>query len=315
MYRFLLYRAIGLLFVLLSVTFITFIFGYWGAHVGTGDPIKSMMGTHFDQQSYLRLQHEYGLDLPWWQQYFNFVGNLLHGTFGLSFNYPERQAWDVVKGALPYSAELGLEILALTLVIGIPAGIIGALRANTHVDTGITTTFITFYALPDIALILFFQVLMVSLYQHHLPSLPIAGWNTWQSRIAPVLITATTGAGYFTRLTRTTVLEVLGQDYVRTARAKGLVESVVIARHALRNAILPLLSAIGPSLAFIVTGVFITEQFFNIPGISNVTLDAISQRDYPIIQATTFLICITVVVANALTDVAYAIVDPRISIE
>src|SRR5712691_10632897 len=115
MYRFLLYRAIGLLFVLLSVTFITFILGYWGMHVGTGDPIRAMMGTHFDKMTYARLSHEYGLDLPWWQQYFNFIANLLHGTFGLSFNYPERQAWDVVQGGLPFSAELGLEILGVTL--------------------------------------------------------------------------------------------------------------------------------------------------------------------------------------------------------
>jgi peptide/nickel transport system permease protein/oligopeptide transport system permease protein len=208
-----------------------------------------------------------------------------------------------------------LEVLLVTIVLGIPSGILSALRANSHVDTSLTTVAIMLYSLPDIALIVGFQVIMVILYQNGLPSLPVAGWDTWQERIAPVLITATTGYGYFARLTRTSVLEALGQDYIRTARAKGLYERVVIYRHALRNACLPLITLIGPSLGFLVTGVFITEQFFNIPGVSAITLTAISQRDFPVLQATVILTSASVVFFNALTDVAYAIADPRIRLE
>jgi ABC-type dipeptide/oligopeptide/nickel transport system permease component len=156
---------------------------------------------------------------------------------------------------------------------------------------------------------------MVWLYQHSLPSLPVAGWDSWEAHLGPVLITATTGAGYFCRLTRTSVLEVLGQDYIRTARSKGLLERVVVYRHALRNAFIPLLTAIGPTLAFVVTGVFIVEQFFNIPGVSAITLDAINQRDFPVIQATTIVTSTSVVIFNLLTDMAYALVDPRIKVE
>lgn len=311
MIRFLVTRIIGLIFVLLSVSFITFIMGY----LAPGDPIVALLGDHATPQIYHILKHAYGLDLPWYQQYFNFLNNLLHGSFGYSFYYLQRPAWDVLKIGLPYSIELGLEILLVTIVLGIPSGIISALRSNTTVDTTLTFIAILLYSMPDIALIVGFQVLMVILFEHNLPSLPIAGWDTWQARIAPVLITATTGYGYFARLTKTTMLEALGQDYVRTARSKGLRESIVIYRHTLRNACIPLLTVIGPSLGFLVTGVFITEQFFNIPGVSQITLTAISQRDYPVLQATVILTSATVVVFNALTDIAYAIADPRIRIE
>lgn len=311
MLRFLLSRAIGLVFVLLCVTFITFILGYFAP----GDPIRVMMGDHFNPALYAALRHTYGLDLPWWQQYLNFVANVLHGTFGLSFHYQGREAWDVLKEGLPFSVELGLESFAVTLIIGIPAGIIAALRSNSYVDTTVSSTMLLLYSIPDIVFIVFFQIFMVWLYNQGLPYLPVAGWDTWQSRIGPVLITGTTGVGYFARLTKTTVLEVLGQDYVRTARAKGLIERVVIFRHTLRNAAIPLITVIGPSLAFIVTGVFITEQFFNIPGVSSITLDAIAQRDYPIIQATTVLTAAMVVLFNALTDLTYAMIDPRIHAE
>lgn len=311
MIRFLVTRIIGLVFVLLSVSFITFIMGYFAP----GDPIRLLLGNHFTQSSYLALKHSYGLDLPWYQQYLNFLNNVLHGSFGLSFFYQNRPAWDVLSDGLPYSIELGLEVLLVTILLGIPSGIISALRSNTTTDTVLTFIAIFLYSMPDIALIIGFQALMVLLFQHGLPFLPVAGWDTWQSRIAPVLITATTGYGYFARLTRTSVLEALNQDYVRTARSKGLRENIVIYRHTLRNACLPLITVIGPSLGFLVTGVFITEQLFNIPGVSQITLSAISQRDYSVLQATVILTSSTVVIFNALSDIGYAIADPRIRLE
>jgi ABC-type dipeptide/oligopeptide/nickel transport system permease component len=308
--RFLVTRFAGLVFVLSGVTFITFLMGYFSPI----DPIQSMLGSHYRLDTYLALKHAYGLDLPWYQQYWNFVLNVLHGSFGYSF-YHHLPAWDALSVALPYSIELGLEVLIVTLLLGIPSGVLAALRANTRTDTALTFIAVFLYSMPDIALIVAFQSFMVFLFQQGLPFLPIAGWNSWQDRIGPVLITATTGYGYIARLTRTSVLEALGQDYVRTARAKGLREGIVIYRHALRNACLPLLTLIGPSLGFLVTGIFITEQLFNIPGTSQVILGAIFGGDYPVLQAAVVLTSITVVVFNALTDIAYAIIDPRIRIE
>ncbi|HKV58258.1 MAG TPA: ABC transporter permease [Ktedonobacteraceae bacterium] len=311
MIRFIISRFVGLIFVLLSVSFITFLMGYFAP----GDPIIALLGNHTTPQIYQNLKHAYGLDLPWYQQYYNFLNNVLHGSFGYSFYYLQRPAWNVLSIGLPYSIELGLEVLIVAILLGIPSGIISALRSNTAADTTLTFIAILLYSMPDIALIVGFQVLMVILYAHNLPNLPVAGWDTWQARIAPVLITATTGYGYFARLTKTSMLEALGQDYIRTARSKGLTERRVVYRHTLRNACIPLITVIGPSLGFLVTGVFITEQFFNIPGVSQITLTAIAQRDYPVLQATVVLTSATVVIFNALTDVAYAIADPRIRIE
>lgn len=311
MHQFLIKRAIGLVFVLAGVTFVTFIMGYYAP----GDPIQALMGNHFQPLVYAHLRHVYGLDLPWWQQYYNFLINIFHGTFGQSYEYPGSSAWSVIQYGLPTSVDLGVEILVVSLLLGIPTGIIAALRSNTYTDSGITLVMLTLYAMPDIALIVGFQSIMVVLYHNGLPFLPVSGWDSWQSHIAPVLITATTGAGYFTRLTKTSILEVLGQDFVRTAHSKGLKARVVIVRHVLRYAFMPILTTIGPSLAFVVTGVFITEQFFNIAGVSQITLNAISQRDYPVIQATTVLTSISVVIFNALTDIAYVAFDPRIRLE
>lgn len=306
--RFLLTRFIGLIFVLLSISFITFIVGYFAP----GDPIRDLMGVHFNQAVYDNLKHSYGLDLPWWEQYFKFLKNVMHGTFGYSYKFANRPAWDIVQTGLPYSIDLGLEILAVTLLVGIPVGIITALRANTYVDTMLTSTIMLLYAMPDIVLIVGFQVLMVWLAQNGLPSLPVARWDTWQAHIGPVLITATTGAGYFARLTRTTVLETLRQDFVRTARSKGIRERIVIYRHVLRYSSIPLVTTVGISLGFLVTGVFITEQFFNIPGVSQVAITAVNQRDYPVIQAAVLLTAASVVFFNALTDVIYVLIDPRV---
>ena len=311
MYRFLLTRFIGLIFVVFCVTFVTFIMGYYAP----GDPIRLMLGTRFNPVLYADLKHSFGLDLPWWQQYFNFLSNILHGSFGQSFEYPDSTAWQVMSYGVPTSVDLGLEVLITTLLIGIPTGIIAALRSNTRTDTTVTSFMLILYSIPDIALIVGFQALMVWLFQHDLPYLPVAGWDNWQEHIGPVLITATTGAGYITRLTKTSVLEVMGQDFIRTARSKGLKEFVVIGRHVMRYASLPILTSLGPSLGFLVTGVFITEYFFNIPGIASLTISAISQRDYPVMQATVVLTAISVVVFNALTDVLYVVFDPRIRLE
>lgn len=309
--RFLLIRFIGLIFVLLTLSFITFIFGYFAP----GDPIRDLMGVHFSPLAYEQLKHAYGLDLPWWRQYLNFLSNAVRGNFGLSFYYEGQSAWSIMQRGLPDSIDLGLEILAVTLLIGIPVGVITALRANTYIDTTLTTFMMILYSVPDIALIVGFQILMVWLFQNGLPYLPVAGWDTWQSHIGPVLITATTGAGYFTRLTRTTVLETKGQDFVRTAYAKGIRERAVITRHVLRYSSIPIITTIGVSLGYLVTGIFITEQFFNIPGVSQIALDAIAQRDYPVIQATVLVTGASVVFFNLLTDVIYSIIDPRVRLE
>ncbi len=319
MVQFLGKRFIGLIFVVIGVTFITFIMGYFAP----GDPIRVQMGQHFDPLLYARLRHSYGLDLPWYQQYYNFLVNLLRLDFGRSFKYPSRTAWDILSSGVPVSTELSFWTLLLQVIIGLPLGILSALKANTWVDSLIMGVLLTLYAMPVFVLAVFFQVAIVQLDQATGATWPIANWGTpWQYswndiqyKIGPILVFAAAGFAYFSRLTHTSMLEVLRQDYVLTARAKGMRERVVIYRHALRNALIPLVTVLGLSIGLLVTGAFFIENLFNIPGIAYAAVSSINDRDYPVIQATTVLFAIAVVVGNFIADILYTVVDPRIRIE
>lgn len=319
MVQFLVKRLIGLLFVIIGVTFITFIMGL----NAPGDPIRAMLGLHFNLQEYTLLKHQYGLDLPWYQQYFNYLHNLFTFNFGFSYEFKGRAVKDILASGVPVSLELGFWALAIDLLVGIPLGVLSALKANTWVDTTNMTLMLILYAIPVFVLAVFFQVFIVWLDQTTGIGWPVSQWgNPWQYswtdiqfKLAPILVYAATGVAYFARLSRTTMLEVLRQDYVRTARAKGLRERIVIYRHALRNAMIPLVTVIGVALGFLVVGAFFIEDIFNVPGIANITLTSITNRDYPVIQTTTVLLAIAVVMGNLLSDVLYTVVDPRIKIE
>lgn len=316
MLQFLVKRLIGLIFVLLCVTFITFIMGYFAP----GDPIRVLLGSHFNPVLYAQLKHQYKLDLPWYQQYYNFVTGLLHLDFGLSYGYQGESVWSIIQNSIGPSAELGLWGLALTFIIGIPLGIVSALKANTWVDTLIMGIVLIFYGIPVFVFAIYFQVIILALHSSIGFSWPVAGWgNTWsytlsdiQYKLGPILIFAFAGIASIARYTRNSMLEVLRQDYVRTARAKGLRENVVIYRHALRNALIPLVTIFGLSLATLVTGVFFIEQIFNIAGIGSQAIQAINNRDYPVIQATVVIAAIAVVLGNLISDLLYTVVDPRI---
>lgn len=318
MLQFLIKRFIGLIFVVIGVTFVTFIMGYYAP----GDPIAFMLGVHPNPTEYIALKHLYGLDLPWYQQYFNYLRNLSTFNFGYSYIFKARSVWDILKDGVPISGELGLWALFLQVAIGVPVGILSALKANTWIDTTNQTVVLFLYAIPSFVLAVFAQLIIVWVDNNTGAGWPVSNWGTpWQYswtdiqfKLVPILVYAAVGIAYFARLTRTTMLEVLRQDYVRTARAKGLRERVVIVRHALRNALIPLVTVIGVSIGFLVTGAFFIEYIFNIPGIANITISSISLRDYPVIQATTVMLAIAVVLANLLSDILYTVVDPRIKV-
>ena len=319
MVQFLLKRLISLVFVLLCVTFITFIMGYFAP----GDPIRSMMGQHFNENLYLQLRHLYGLDLPWYQQYFNFLVHLLHFDFGYSYKQQQMPVILIIATNLPVTLELGLWALVLQFLIGVPLGIFSAMKPNTWIDTVNMGSSIILYALPGFVLAVFVRFAIAQIDQATGAGWPPTGWGdpwqyTWpdiQAKLAPILVFAIGGVGYIARLTRTSMLEVLRQDYIRTARAKGLSERIVIYRHALRNALVPLVTTIGYSLGFIVTGAFFIETIFNLPGLGSVTINAVNSRDYPVIQATVVLLTIAIVLGNLLSDILYTVIDPRIKAE
>src|SRR5579864_5272521 len=279
MVQFLVKRFIGLIFVIIGVTFITFILGYFAP----GDPIKGLLGNHFILSLYIRLRHQYGLDLPWYQQYWNYLTHLFRLDFGLSFHQQNYPVWNILRDGVPVSTELAFWALLLQLLIGIPLGIISALKANSWVDTVNMGTMLIMFALPSFVLAIFAQLIIVQLDTATGGTWPVAGWGTawhfgWndiQYMIAPILVYAAVGTALFARLARTSMLEVLRQDYVRTARAKGLRERIVIYRHAFRNAMIPLVTLFGLSLGGIVTGAFFVEAIFNIPGIGQISITSI----------------------------------------
>ena len=319
MLQFFVKRLIGLVFVIICVTFITFILGYFAP----GDPIKVMMGEHFDPVLYASLRHQYGLDLPWYQQYYNFLFGMARLDFGYSFHEQGRLVWDILKEGVPPSAELGVWGLLLTVLVGIPVGIFSALKANTWLDTLAMGASLILFALPTFILAVYSQVAIVWFYKFTGAGWPVSNWGipwqySWgdiQFKLIPILVYAAIGFAYYARLTRTSMLEVLRQDYVRTARAKGLREQIVVYRHAFRNALIPLVTVLGLSIGTLVTGIFFIEQIFNIPGIGQTALTAITDRDYPVIQATVVLGALAVVVGNLLSDIFYSVVDPRIKAE
>jgi ABC-type dipeptide/oligopeptide/nickel transport system permease component len=316
MVNFFIKRLIGLIFVLVGVTFITFILGY----KAPGDPIQLMLGNHFNLALYHQLRHIYGLDLPWYQQYFDYLGNLIHLNFGLSFQQQGQSVWSILSQGVPVSLELGFWGLLLTFALGIPLGILSALRANTWIDTTNMGIMLFLYAIPVFVLAVLAQVVIVWFDQHAGANWPPTGWgNPWQytgadieAKLIPIIIYAVAGIAYLARLVRTSVLEVLRQDYIRTARAKGASEASVNYHHALKNAVLPVITVIGIEAAFLIGGLIVTETVFNIPGIARFLVEALRWRDYPIVQNLVMFIAVVVVVVNFTVDMLYAAIDPRI---
>ncbi len=311
MSRLIVRRLISLPFVIFSITFITFLVGY----LAPGDPILAMMGSRSDPATYERLRHLYGLDLPWYQQYWNYLSGLLQGNLGLSFRYQGRPVWDMISSGVPVSFELGITALSISLAIGVPVGLWAALRQNSLFDRLSMSLMLVLFAVPNFVLIPVLRWVNYQFYLRDLPSLPVAGWGRPEHWILPVIVLAAGSMGYMARLTRTSMLEILRQDFIRTAVAKGLRERRVHWVHAFRNALLPIVTVVGPSVAFLVTGAFVVENLFAIPGIGFLSVQAISQRDYPVIQSTTVLLAVAVVAMNLVTDILYGVLDPRVMVE
>ncbi|HLJ81512.1 MAG TPA: ABC transporter permease [Ktedonobacterales bacterium] len=305
---FLVRRLAGLIFVLFGVTFITFILGYFAPQ----SAVIAQLGQHATPHAIAALRDSYGLNLPWYAQYGRYVNGLLHLDLGTSWVNSSQSVWSIIQLYLPASAVLGIAGLVLALIIGVPLGVAAAVRAGSRLDGSVQGVGLILYALPSFVIIPFYFLLMVWLHGQGLPSLAISGWGTADTMIAPILIFAAGVFAYYLRLTRSSMLETLRQDYVRTARAKGIRERTVVWRHAFRNAILPLISAVGPAVALVVVGLFIIEDFFNIPGIGNYAITSVFQGDYPVVEAIGILLALAVVFMNLVADVAYGLADPRI---
>lgn len=304
-------RLISLPFVLLAVTFLTFIVGY----LAPGDPILNLMGNQRDPVIYERLRTLYGLNLPWYEQYLNYLGGLLQGNFGLSFRFAQRPVIDLISSGIGISIILGLGALILSLIIGVPSGLYAALHKDKISDRLLMAVMLSLFAVPSFVLIPILRWANYQAYMAGLPALPAAGWGRPEHWIMPMIVLSAASLGLIARITRASMVEVLNEDYIRTAYAKGLTENTVRWRHAFRNALLPIVTMVGPSVAFLVTGAFVVESLFSIPGIGFLSVTAIEQRDYPVIQATTVILAISVVIVNLVVDLLYTVLDPRVRVD
>lgn len=309
MVAFLIRRFVGFVFVVLAVTFLTFMIG----HLAPGDPIQSMMGIRQDPAEHARLMHLYGLDRPLLVQFVDYVWRIIrYGDFGMSFRYEGRPVMSLLGSALPVTLTIGLLALVISTVVGVLIGVLAATRQNQAFDRASMVTMLALYSVPSFVLIPLILAVDIWLHQHNYPSLPVANWGTVQQAILPVLVLAAGGVAYLARLTRTTMVGVLGEDFIRTARSKGLPRRRVVGVHALRPSLLPVVTFLGPAIAGLVTGTFVVENIFNIPGVGFAAVTSIQARDYPVVQGATIIIATMVVLMNLIADILYRVLDPRI---
>ncbi len=256
------------------------------------------------------LEAKYGLDQPWFVQYFRYVKGVVTFDLGPSLVLRNQSVNDIVREHFPPSLELGALAMLFALVFGIPLGLFAALRANKWPDYSAMVVANVGFAVPSFLvatlLIYFFAVRWGDIFD-----VPTSGWDTWQSKVLPTIALGLGPMAYFARLTRGSVLETLQQDYIRTARAKGLRRRRVVVVHTLRNSLIPVVTAAGPILGFLITGSFVIEQIFAIPGIGRYYVTAVTARDYSVVMGLTVLLAMIVIVANMVVDILYGILDPR----
>ena len=258
-----------------------------------------------------RLNQAYGLDDPLWQQYVTYLGNALQGDFGPSFAQRSRTVTDIIAQTFPVSIALGLIAMAIALAIGITLGTIGALRHNGWIDY--LTSFVAIIGISTPSYVIVSLLVLVLSSQFHL--LPTGGWDgIFSTKIfIPAIALALYPAAVLARYTRSSMLDVLSTDYVRTARSKGLAERWVVIRHAIRNALIPVLTVSGVILADVITGSFFVESVYSVPGLGRYFVSSISERDYPVILGTVLLFGLVISVMNLIVDLLYPLLDPRIT--
>ena len=256
------------------------------------------------------IREQYGLDKPWHQQYLRTMGQILRLDFGTSLSYQGQSVNTIIARSLPVSATVGLLAYLLALIIGIIAGSIAALKQNSKWDYASMTLAMLGISIPNFVL----GPILVLIFSLMLYWLPPSRWNGFPSTsiILPVITLSGLYMAYIARLTRAGMLEVLSSDYIRTARAKGLSETQVVTRHALRGGLLPVISYTGPALAFLLTGTVVVERIFVLPGLGHYFLQAASNRDEPLIIGIVAFVAMVLLLMNLLVDIAYAYLDPRI---
>ncbi len=295
-------RILWIIPVLFTVSVITFVL------------MHSVPGGPWDREKRLpeavqaRLNAEYGLDQPLYIQYVSWAAGFVQGDLGPSYRYQDRRVNDIVADGLMTTVQLGIQAFILAVLVGIPLGIFAALGHNRWPDYLSTSLSIVGIATPSFVL----AILLIVVFSVQLGWFPTGGWKGPEYWVLPTIALAGFPIAVIARYTRASMLEVTRKDYIRTAQSKGLARQAVVSRHMIRNALIPVVTILGPTLAFLVTGSFIIERIFNIPGVGQFYLNSISTRDYSLLMAMTMLYAFAVAFLNVVVDVLYAYIDPRI---
>lgn len=304
MLKYIFKRMLLMIPVLVGVIFIVFTINY----LTPGDPTLTILGADAKEEEYVQLRSELGLDEPFFVQFYNYMKALVT-KFDLGTSYTTRRSVtsEILERA-PITLKLGLIGVGITVLLGIPFGIISAVRQNTPMDYSVTFIALFFASMPSFWLAL----MMMLLFSLKLKWFPASGLSSWKSWVMPCLALGLSPVATITRLTRSSMLEVIRQDYIRTARSKGVGEFKVITKHALRNALIPVITNIGMQLGNIMAGSVVIESIFGITGIGTLMVTGINNKNYPVVLGCVIFLSMAVCVINLLVDIVYSFVDPRL---
>ena len=305
MIRYILKRVVAALITIWFIMTLTFVLMY----AIPGSPISTE--KVYDVALQQALEEKFGLNKPLHERYVKCLVDYAHGDFGISYLKIGLTTNEIIASGFPYSLRIGIYASGLIVLFGIAAGILAALRQNRFVDRFLMVLSTLGSTIPSFV----FATLYLFLFSKILGLVPAFGVKPWTGYIGPVLVTAVFSMAFVTRLMRTSMIEELNQDYIRTARAKGISEFKVVAKHAMRNAILPVVTYVGPMIAMVVTGSFVIERVFGIPGIGSLFTSSVLTRDYTLIMGITVFFSVFLVFCTLVVDILYVFVDPRIKYE
>ena len=306
MSKYILKRILISIPVLIGVIFIIFIM----LNVVPGDPITLMMGEHIKPDLIEQFRVRMGLDDPVIVRFFKYIINAIQGDLGMSYKL-KRDVTDLIKDAFPNTVKLALFAAVIALIVGIPAGIISAIKQNTIIDRLFMSVSLFGVSMP----VFWGALLLQYVFAYKLKVFPVSGYKTWMHLALPAIVLGWSSAGTIARLTRSSLLEIMQNDFIRTARAKGASESIVVVGHALKNALLPVVTMMAIQISSLLSGAVITESIFSIPGIGRLAVDAISNRDMPLLQGTVLFTTVLIIGGNLVADILYSVIDPRIRCE
>ncbi|ODU54759.1 MAG: glutathione ABC transporter permease GsiC [Clostridium sp. SCN 57-10] len=282
---------------------------FWMLNVLPGNPISIMMGEKASEAVIQRVTQEMGLNDPWPLRFARYVLNAAQGDFGRSYKL-NRQVTDLIAESFPNTVKLAVSAALVAWLIGIPAGIVSAIKKNSLVDHAFMG-----FALFGISMPVFWAAMLMQwVFGFKLNVLPISGYGTLAHMVMPAIVLGWASSGSIARMTRSNLLEVMRNDYIRTARAKGLKESLVVYRHALKNSMMPVVTMMAIQFAGLLSGAVITENVFNIGGIGRLTVDAINKRDMPLLQGAVLFSTVLIILGNLIADIMYSFLDPRIRV-